>query len=80
MPGGSYKTSILGYLLIILDVLQFVGQAVEKQGIPTNFQGWIVTLSGLAGGIGLIVAKDWDKTNSSHPQAVAVTVPTEVKP
>lgn len=75
--GGSFKTSILGYLLIVLDVIQFIGQALETQGIPTDLKGWIVTLSGLAGGIGLIVAKDFDKSNSNNPQAVAVAVPTE---
>jgi hypothetical protein len=75
MPGGSWKTGLLGYVLIALDVLQFIGQGIEKQGIPTNFQGWIVTISGLAGGIGLIVAKDWDKSNAPAPVAVAKTVP-----
>lgn len=75
MPGGSWKTALLGYVLIALDVLQFVGQSLEKQGIPTDFQGWIVTIGGLAGGIGLVVAKDFDKSNSRQPQATAVTVP-----
>jgi hypothetical protein len=75
MPGNSWKTGLLGYVLIALDVLQFIGQAIEKQGIPSNFQGWIVTISGLAGGIGLIVAKDWDKSNAPVPTAVSNTVP-----
>ena len=75
MPGGSWKTGLLGYILIALDVLQFVGQAIEKQGIPTNFQGWIVTISGLAGGIGLIIAKDYDKSNAPQPTPVSVSVP-----
>lgn len=76
MPGGSWKTGILGYVLIALDVLQFIGQALEKQGIPTSFQGWIITLSGLAGGIGLIIAKDFDKSNAPAPVAQANDVPT----
>lgn len=78
MPGGSYKTAILGYALIALDVIQFIGQALEKQGIPNTLQGWIVTLSGLAGGIGLILAKDFDKSNAPVPVAVANTVPPKV--
>ena len=75
MPGNSWKTGLLGYVLIALDVLQFVGQAIDQQGIPTNFQGWIVTISGLAGGIGLIIAKDFDKSNSPHATPVSATVP-----
>lgn len=75
MPGGSWKTGLLGYILIALDVLQFIGQALQEKGIPSGFQGWIVTISGLAGGIGLIVAKDYNKSNAPQPTAVATTVP-----
>jgi len=75
MPGGSWKTAIMGYALIVLDVIQFIGQAVEKQGVPNTLQGWIVTLAGLAGGIGLVIAKDFDKSNAPAPVAEAKTTP-----
>jgi hypothetical protein len=77
MPGGSWKTGLMGYLIIALDVIQFIAQAIEKQGMPTSLQGWIITLSGLAGGIGMIVAKDFDKSNSRQPVAESVTVPAK---
>lgn len=81
MPAGSWKTGILGYIVIALDVLQFIAQAVEKQGIPTSFQGWITTLGGLAGGIGLLVAKDFNVSNAPQPAApTVVSAAAMVKP
>lgn len=72
MPGGSWKTAFVGYLIIALDVLNLIGEAVKKQGIPTDIQGWIVFAAGLATGVGLILAKDFNVTNSSKPAASIV--------
>ena len=75
MPGGSWKTGIAGWLLIVGDIAQMIAQTVEKEGIPTNTSAWITFGIALASGVGLIVAKDFDKSNAQQPRAEAVAVP-----
>ena len=72
MIGASFKTSIIGYIIIALDLLKLVGDAIKEQGMPTDLNGWIVFAAGLATGVGLILAKDYNVSNSSHPAAPTI--------
>lgn len=61
MLGASKVTSVIGYIMIVITV---VNQVFVEQGIPTNLHGWIVFGGGIATGIGLRLAKDENVTNS----------------
>ena len=75
--GGSYKTTYFGAFLIALDLFKFIGDAVKTQGLPTSIDGWIVFASGIAAGLGLILAKDYNVSNAVHQQAPTV-VPVSI--
>jgi hypothetical protein len=88
MHRGSWKTSVLGYIILALDLLKLVGDAIKAEGMPTDMNGWIVFGAGLATGIGLILSKDYDKSNAPVPVAAATVSassaakpnPSELKP
>ena len=72
MPGGSFITGILGYVVIALDL---INQAFVKQGLPQNGSEWITFATGIVVGLVGIFAKDFNKSNSPTPTAVSTTVP-----
>jgi hypothetical protein len=83
MPGGSWKTGLFGWLIVIGDICKLIADIVQDQGVPTNLSGWLTFGIALATGVGLIMSKDFDKTNSKDPSPVAKAVPSEgvsVKP
>ena len=81
MPRGSWKTSVFGYIIVALDLLKLIGDAVKEQGTPKDMNGWIVFVAGLATGVGLIMSKDYDKSNAPRPVAAAtVSTADSVKP
>lgn len=71
MLGSSPVTSILGYIIIALTVLN---QVVVEQGIPHDGKGWITLIGGVVTGIAFRMSKDANKTNSPVPTAEAQTV------
>ena len=73
--GQSWKTTLFGWLIIIGDVIKLIADTASEQGVPTDLSGWIGFGLAMATGIGLIFSKDYDKTNSQHPAAVAHTAP-----
>ena len=64
----SPKTTILGYIIIFLDIANLVGESVKHNGLPTDVQAWIIFAGGLATGVGLILAKDFNVSNAKDPQ------------
>lgn len=75
MLGSSWKTGLAGWIIVIGDIVKLIADVIQEQGLPTNMSGWIGFGIALATGIGLIMSKDYDKTNSQHPAAVAHTIP-----
>ena len=75
MPGGSWITSVLGYIVIALDL---INQAFVKQGIPQTFGEWITLAGGIVVGLIGIFSKDFNKSNASAPVSTANTVPPSV--
>ncbi len=71
---ASWMTTVLGIIVLIGDIGNLVTVSIEQNGIPTNATQWFYTLSGLATGIGLLVAKQFNVSNSPHP-AAPITVP-----
>lgn len=69
MLSASYKTAIVGYIIIALDLLKLIGDAIKAEGMPTDLNGWIVFAAGLATGVGLILAKDFNVSNAPKPVA-----------
>jgi hypothetical protein len=72
---ASWMTTILGIIVLVGDVGNLVTVSIEKNGIPTNATQWFYTLSGLATGIGLLVSKQFNVSNSTHPAAPATVAP-----
>lgn len=58
MLGSSPLTSIVGYIMIAITV---VNQVFVEQGVPNTLHGWIVFVGGIATGIGLRLAQDQAK-------------------
>ena len=72
LGGTSPKTGYMGSMTVVLSIFGLIEDAVAEQGMPTSKFGWAALVLGLAARF----AKDADKTNSQHPSAIAVTVPT----
>ena len=70
---GSWKTSLVGYIMIASGILAFIAEAVAKSGIPDTIMEWVTFGTLVIGGIVGILAKDGDVSNSPHP-ASATTV------
>jgi len=71
MLGSSWMTSAVGYVVIVLTVAQ---QVFVEQGLPSSTDGWLKFAGGIVTGVGIALAKDFNKSNSSHPQPVAQVV------
>lgn len=71
MLGSSWMTSAVGYCVIVLTVAQ---QVFTEQGLPHNTEGWFKFVGGIVTGVGIALAKDFNKSNSAHPQPVAQPV------
>ena len=74
-PGGSWKTTVTGYLQIAAAVIGFIADTVAKSGLPDTILEWVVFIGLLISGLTGILSKDFDRTNSSHPQPVARAAP-----
>lgn len=69
MPGASWKTALVGYIMIAGGILSLIAEAIQKQGIPDTIIEWVVFGSLVAGGISSVLAKDHDVSNSPVPVA-----------
>ena len=70
--GSSWMTTAVGYLVIVLTVAQ---QAVTEHGMPTDVTGWIKLAGGIITGVGIALAKDFNRSNSPSPEPTAQKVP-----
>lgn len=80
MLGASWKTALIGWLIIAGDGLKLLSDTLTEKGVPTDAGGWLGFGIALATGVGLILSKDYDKSNSTHPQQTAVEVPKPPSP
>lgn len=71
MLGSSWMTTAVGYVVIVLTVAQ---QVFTEQGLPSDLTGWLKFAGGIVTGVGIALAKDFNKSNSQHPQPVAQVV------
>lgn len=68
MFGSSWMTTVVGYVVIVLTVVQ---QAVVDDGLPSDAAGWIKFVGGIVTGVGIALAKDFNKSNAPKPEPVA---------
>lgn len=67
----SIKTTALGTLVLICGGIAFTG-------VMEAYNSLLMLFCGTATGLGLIAAKDADKTNAPHPTPEAHSVPPPV--
>ena len=60
MLGTSWKTSLMGWLLIGGDVIAFISKTLEAQSLPSTLFEWVAFGMAMITGIGMILAKDRD--------------------
>lgn len=72
MPGGSWITGVLGYVVI---ALTWLNQVFVEQGIPKTGKEWITFATMNIGGLIGVFAKDFNKSNAPVPVPTATTVP-----
>lgn len=68
MFGSSWMTSAVGYLVIVLTVAH---QVYTEGGLPSGVDGWVVFGGKIMTGVGIALAKDFNKTNAPAPEAQA---------
>jgi len=71
MFGASWMTTVFGYAVIVLTVVQ---QAFIEHGLPEDVAGWIKFAGGIVTGVGIALAKDFNKSNAPKPEPVAQPV------
>lgn len=69
--GSSWMTSAVGYLVIVLTVAQ---QVFTEQGMPGDVVGWLKFVGGLVTGVGIALAKDFNRSNAPNAEPVAQKV------
>lgn len=62
LQNTSWKTTLLGWIIIVGDIIAFVAKSVDEQGMPNTLAGWIPFMVGIAVGIMGIMSKDRDVT------------------
>lgn len=72
MPGKSFITTILGYVVI---VLTWLNQVFVEQGVPQTGKAWVAFLTGNIGGLIGVFAKDFNQSNAPAPTAESKPVP-----
>lgn len=73
--GASWLTTVFGVLTILGDVGAFISRYMGDNEAPITPEGYFAYFMGLATGIGLILAKSFNVSNSSHPKAATVVSP-----
>lgn len=68
---GSWMTTIAGYAVILMTVVQ---QALSGSALPGTVFEWISFAGQIITGIGLALAKDYNKTNAPNPLPDSVRV------
>lgn len=69
--GSSPVTSVMGYVVIIMTVIQ---QVLSEEGMPHDVAGWLRVMGGIITGIALRFTKDANVSNSPVPTSDAKPV------
>lgn len=69
--GSSWMTTAVGYAVIVLTVAQ---QVYTEHGLPEDVAGWIKFAGGIVTGVGIALAKDFNRSNAPNPEPVAAKV------
>lgn len=69
--GSSPVTSIMGYIVILMTVVQ---EVIVEQGMPHDVAGWLKLVGGIITGVALRFAKDSNVSNAPTPTTVAQPV------
>lgn len=72
-------TTLAGIVVIVSDISAFIAKFMGENTAPVSIPEWLAYVAGLAMGVGLIVAKQWNVSNAPQPAPAAVVPPTVSK-
>lgn len=79
--GKSWMNTVLGIVVLIGNLGNFIDAAITQHGVPATWHEWLIFLIANATGIGLIVSKQFNVSNSPDPvAATVVSAASEAKP
>lgn len=74
--GASWLTTVFGGLTILGSIMQLVAMTVEESGLPHDTSTWLNFATKITVGVGLILAKSFNVSNSPNPVAPVVVPET----
>lgn len=73
--GGNWLTTIFGAGAIGGSFIQLIMMTIEENGLPHDASTWMNFITKIIIGIGLILSKDYNKSNAPVPVPEAKPVP-----
>ena len=73
---ASWLTTIFGSGVILAGIFQLVAMTIEENGMPHDTSTWLNFAGKIVAGIGIILAKSYNVSNSPNPVAPVVVPPT----
>jgi len=67
--------TVAGAIAVLGGISDFISEIVKQQGLPHDLLHWAIFVGLVSGGIGNIVSKQWNVTNSPQPAAPTVVPP-----
>lgn len=61
---GSWMTTAAGYAVVLISVVQ---QAFSESPVPSTAYEWITFTGKIITGVGIALAKDFNKSNAPNP-------------
>jgi hypothetical protein len=75
--GASWLTTIFGGAAIVGAIAQLIAFTIEEGGMPHDTSTWISFALKIIVGIGLILSKSYNVSNSPTPAAATVVSPAD---
>jgi len=73
--GKSWLTTLFGGGAILTAIIQLILMTIEENGLPHDASTWANFAGKIIIGVGVIVSKDWNVSNSKDPAAPVVVPP-----
>jgi len=69
--GASWLTTVFGIAAIVGSIVQLIAMTIEENGLPHDTSTWMNFATKIVVGVGLILSKSYNVTNTPANIAVA---------